>query len=402
MADNTHDTDDDATRADRVMGREDEAPSASGGSTRRGSSRLSRDDYLRSDKKSDAQSTEARSTDAGRGSDSSSGAKAGAAGAGVAGAAAAGAAAKSSGDQKSRGSAHSDAGASGSSTSTTAANGADSSARTDDERTTVSNTTATRRDSDAGVDNERTQAIDTERTADTERTRPIDTERTRNQSRTQPAQDSSNERLYRDSDTDSGDAERTRVQPAPAAAAPTEADRDAERERRRREREQALGTRRKSDEVAETEPVRKPKRTTDKFFGAFGLFLLRLVVAAIMGGHGLTKLADIGSVQQMLSGQPLVPMPEYAAWVLAICEVLIAVAMVFGLAVRFAGLGTAIIAILALSLIKFAGMQFFEGYTLKGELELLLAAVGIMFLFVGGGSWGFDGMIRRRRAANKS
>lgn len=396
MADNTHDTDDDATRADRVMGREDEAPSASGGSTRRGSSRLSRDDYLRSDKKSDAQSTEARSTDAGRGSDSSSGAKAGAAGAGVAGAAAAGAAAKSSGDQKSRGSAHSDAGASGSSTSTTAANGADSSARTDDERTTVSNTTATRRDSDAGVDNERTQAIDTERT------QAIDTERTRNQSRTQPAQDSSNERLYRDSDTDSGDAERTRVQPAPAAAAPTEADRDAERERRRREREQALGTRRKSDEVAETEPVRKPKRTTDKFFGAFGLFLLRLVVAAIMGGHGLTKLADIGSVQQMLSGQPLVPMPEYAAWVLAICEVLIAVAMVFGLAVRFAGLGTAIIAILALSLIKFAGMQFFEGYTLKGELELLLAAVGIMFLFVGGGSWGFDGMIRRRRAANKS
>ena len=39
--------------------------------------------------------------------------RAGAAGAGVAGAAAAGAAAKSSGDQKSRGSAHSDAGASG-------------------------------------------------------------------------------------------------------------------------------------------------------------------------------------------------------------------------------------------------------------------------------------------------
>lgn len=401
MADNTHGTDDDATRADRVMGREDEAPSASGGRTRRGSSRLSRDDYVRPDKKSDA-----RSTDAGHGSDSSSGAKAGAAGAGVAGAAAAGAAAKSSGDQKSRGSAHSDAGDSGSSTSTTAASGADSSARTDDERTTVSNTTATRRDSDTertqAIDTERTQAIDTAGAADTDRTQPIDTDRTRNQSRTQPAQDSSNERLYRDSDTDSGDAERTRVQPAPAAAAPTEADRDAERERRRREREQALGTRRKSDEVAETEPVRKPKRTTDKFFGAFGLFLLRLVVAAIMGGHGLTKLADIGSVQQMLSGQPLVPMPEYAAWVLAICEVLIAVAMVFGLAVRFAGLGTAIIAILALSLIKFAGMQFFEGYTLKGELELLLAAVGIMFLFVGGGSWGFDGMIRRRRAANKS
>lgn len=372
MADKTHNTDDDATRADRLMGREDESVTGSGdrrGSGRRGSSRLSRSDYARdADKASGAQSAAPAADGAG----------------------------------------HSDAGATGSSTSTTAAAGAaSSSARTDDERTNVSNTT-TRGDADnertQAIDTERTQPVDTERTraADGDRTQPLDTDRTRNQSRTtRGAEDRTrDERLYRDSD---GDAERTRMQPAPAAAAgQDEVDRDAERERRRREREEALGTRRKSGEVAETEPVRKPKRTTDKFFGAFGLFLLRLVVAAIMGGHGLTKLSDIGSVQQMLSGQPLVPMPEYAAWVLAICEVLIAIAMVFGLAVRFAGLGTAIIAILALSLVKFAGMQFFEGYTLKGELELLLAAVGIMFLFVGGGSWGFDGALRRRKSAAKS
>lgn len=381
MADKTHDTADDGTRADRLMGREDDtvAGSERRGSTRRGSSRLSRSDYTRGADDAASADDVAR---ADRGSGSGS--------------------AASATDRVG----HSDAGATGSSTSTTAAAGAaSSSARTDDERTNVSNSTA-----GGDVDNERTQAIDTERTqaidtertrgGDSDRTQPIDTERTRNQSRVREPEDRNrDDRLYRDADDGS---ERTRVQPAPAAAASGEVDRDAERERRRREREEALGTRRKSDEVAETEPVRKPKRTTDKFFGAFGLFLLRLVVAAIMGGHGLTKLSDIGSVQQMLSGQPLVPMPEYAAWVLAICEVLIAVAMVFGVAVRFAGLGTAVIAILALSLVKFAGMQFFEGYTLKGELELLLAAVGIMFLFVGGGSWGFDGALRRRKSAAKS
>lgn len=181
-------------------------------------------------------------------------------------------------------------------------------------------------------------------------------------------------------------------------------DEQAEAARRREEeraaRARALGTVPRSTEPAPVAPV-VPKPTTDKFFPSLGLFLLRLVTGGIMGIHGVQKLTDIAGTESFLASLNL-PSPHYLAWGTGIAEVLAGVALVFGLLTRVAGLGVAAVAIAALVLVKWGTKNPFvsgqPGFT--GELELLLAAVGLTLLFVGPGRWSIDGSIAsgRRKA----
>ncbi|MGO4956786.1 DoxX family protein [Luteococcus sp. Sow4_B9] len=188
---------------------------------------------------------------------------------------------------------------------------------------------------------------------------------------------------------------------AQEAAALAEADdRAAQRARERAERDRALG---KVAAPQGPDPVLPeiPKPTTDKFGPSLGLFLLRLVTGGIMAVHGVQKLTDIAGTQDFLTQLGL-PSPHYLAWGTGIAEVLAGVALLFGLLTRLAGLGVAVVAIAALALVKWGASNPFQagkpGFT--GELELLLAAVGLTLLFVGAGRWSIDGSIRagRRRA----
>ncbi|WP_432558708.1 DoxX family protein [Granulicoccus sp. GXG6511] len=212
--------------------------------------------------------------------------------------------------------------------------------------------------------------------------------------------------------------ERTKLQPAagpeetavlPAAGAGTAAadgpeDPVTARERRRTERDRALGTRRRAPEQLSDEPVVEQQagapvivRNTDRFFGSLGLFLLRVVAAAIIGLHGFAKALDIQSVQAMLANT-VIPEPVIMSFVLTGAEVAIALALLFGLFTRVAGLGLAAIGIGALVFVHWVTNPF-AGNALSGELELLLAGVGLLFLFVGAGGWSVDAAFRRRRSA---
>lgn len=179
-------------------------------------------------------------------------------------------------------------------------------------------------------------------------------------------------------------------------------DPEAVRRRRRAERDAALGTKRRVPEP-EPEPVAAPQpavmRTTDKFFGSFGLFLLRLVTAGIIGLHGFAKALDIEAVQTMLA-DTVIPEPVIVSYVLTGAEVAIAIALVFGLFTRLAGLGVAAIGIGALVFVHWITNPF-VGNALTGELELLLGGVGLLFLFLGAGGWSVDAAVRRRRAAER-
>lgn len=193
------------------------------------------------------------------------------------------------------------------------------------------------------------------------------------------------------------------VREAEAAAAASQADDAAAlRAQEKAERDRSLGKVSNADAVAPTGPVIK-KHTNDRFPGSLGLFLLRIVTAGIMGVHGYQKLTDIASTQAFFT-QVGIPSPHYAAWVAGICEVLAAVALVFGCLTRIAGLGVAAIAILALVTVKWGAKNPFvagqSGFT--GEFELLLAGVGVLFLFLGGGRWGLDGQWRANRRKAKA
>lgn len=197
---------------------------------------------------------------------------------------------------------------------------------------------------------------------------------------------------------------------AGTSARPGEQDQDeeaalrAERRAEREARDRALGKRRPQP-VAPT-PVEPPStklsRTTDRFHASLGLFLLRLGVAAVLGIHGAQQLMDIPATIEQFAGTAL-PYPEIFAWATAVASVLIAVALVLGLAVRAAGLGAALIGAGALVFVYWWRSPFESGLAgFRGESELLVAVLGVFLLLVGGGAWGIDAAIRKGRLQRRA
>lgn len=149
-----------------------------------------------------------------------------------------------------------------------------------------------------------------------------------------------------------------------------------------------------------TDEAAPPRRrhVIDRFDAAAGLLVLRLATAAVVGVHGLQKIAELSATEQLLT-QVGVPAPHIMALIFGPLEIAVAVALVLGIAVRAAGLGVAVIAVCALVLVKwtdhaalFVANQ--PGFT--GDTEFLLAGVGLALLGVGGGGWGLDRKVRNR------
>lgn len=152
-----------------------------------------------------------------------------------------------------------------------------------------------------------------------------------------------------------------------------------------------------------TETVTQVQRTTDKFAGSLGLFLLRVVVAGVIGYRGVQKLLDLPGTTDLVA-TTILPAPEVWAIVVGAAEVLAAIALLFGALTRLAGLGVALVAGGALAFVLWGPWTVFTpgqpGFL--GELELLLVAVGVMFLFVGAGGWSVDHGIAARRAVERA
>ncbi len=119
-------------------------------------------------------------------------------------------------------------------------------------------------------------------------------------------------------------------------------------------------------------------------------------MAAIVGIRGLYHLLNLPATTELIQGTVL-PYPSILAVVLGAAEVAIAIALVFGLLTRVAGLGLILVAGGALGFVLWGpGRPFTAGQAgFTGELELLLVAVGVLFMLVGGGGWSVDHGFRR-------
>ncbi len=155
--------------------------------------------------------------------------------------------------------------------------------------------------------------------------------------------------------------------------------------------------------LATPAPVIVHKRTNDKFWGALGLFLLRIVLAGIFAVRGLNILTDIPAAQAQFA-KTVIPQPEIMAIVTGVAAELIALSLLLGLLTRFAGLGIALIAAGALVFVYWSPnwSPFVAGQPgFLGEYELLLAAVGLLLLLIGGGGWSLDRSFRAGRERDK-
>jgi putative oxidoreductase len=176
----------------------------------------------------------------------------------------------------------------------------------------------------------------------------------------------------------------------------------AERAARREARSVALAATAPVALVA-PEPVIVHKRTNDKFWGSVGLFLLRLVLAAILAVRGLNILTDIPAAQAQFA-QTVIPYPSIMAIVTGVAALLIALSLILGLLTRAAGLGIALIGGGALAFVQWGSWSpFIAGRPgFLGDYELLLTAVGILLLCIGAGGWSLDRSVRAGRESNKA
>ncbi|MHA6512680.1 DoxX family protein [Tessaracoccus sp. Z1128] len=162
-------------------------------------------------------------------------------------------------------------------------------------------------------------------------------------------------------------------------------------------RDQRLGLVQTSDANSVRDP-RPLRRKGVGGFGSFGLFVLRLVTAAVLGVVGYQVLSDIDATAEFL-GRTLIPEPRLVAWILGFGLAALAVLLVIGLAVRVVGLLLAFVAVGALAFIRWGQFSPFidgmEGFL--GDKDLLLFGVGVLFLSLGGGRWGIDGAFSKAR-----
>jgi putative oxidoreductase len=193
------------------------------------------------------------------------------------------------------------------------------------------------------------------------------------------------------------------VSPSDEATSVEQARLERERAARREARMAALEPVREDDPLAPVvvpaaTPAKPVKRVTDRFLGSLGLFALRLVTAAILFVHGLNGIINPKPVDDLWSNTVL-PYSHYVAVGVSIAEVALAILLVFGLLTRLAGLGILAIMGATLAFVMWGSWSVFEpgGMGFIGEHELLLGAVGLLFLLVGAGGWSVDYMVRRNR-----
>lgn len=185
-----------------------------------------------------------------------------------------------------------------------------------------------------------------------------------------------------------------------------EAERAAARAATRAERNRALGkVSRPAPEPPAATKVAVPAvlRTTDRWHGSLALFVLRLILGGIFFIRGIQSLTALGDTQQFIDQNTVLPYPEILGWVMAIGQLLIAISLIFGFLVRVAGFFALVTAVLALVFVLWGVTNPFQpdvpGFT--GEFQLLIAGVGLLFLLLGGGRWGIDGTMRKRRRLKK-
>jgi len=179
---------------------------------------------------------------------------------------------------------------------------------------------------------------------------------------------------------------------------------EAVRAQARAVRDQRLGTVHTVATEVEPEVVTVVRRSTDKFAGAFGLFLLRLLLAAFIGIVGWQTMVDRPAVSDALV---TVGLPESVVDrlgpVVGVGLIVVAVFLLVGLGTRIVAGLVLIATAVFLAFFRFGPFSpFIEGqFGFYGDRELFIAIIALLFVLVGAGGWSLDARIRHSREAGR-
>jgi uncharacterized membrane protein YphA (DoxX/SURF4 family) len=167
----------------------------------------------------------------------------------------------------------------------------------------------------------------------------------------------------------------------------------------REDRNRQLGT---VTPPAEGFHVKVPhKSDTDRWLGSIGLFVLRLIIAAIIGLRGVQIFLHRTDAVAYLESYGA-PQPEILAWVESGVLLLVAVLLVIGFGTRAAAVVLTALAIASLVFVQWGDFSILRTSIngAYGELQLLLAGAGIALITLGSGGWAIDGFRRAAKINN--
>ncbi|WP_297740965.1 hypothetical protein [uncultured Tessaracoccus sp.] len=187
-----------------------------------------------------------------------------------------------------------------------------------------------------------------------------------------------------------------------AAEEAEERERQARLQEQRDARDARLGVVPSSQDSGVRVVTRPVKRQADKFFGAFSLFVLRGVLAAIIGVLAYQVLQNVARTEEFLAGT-VVPEPRLVAWVLGYSLAVLAAFLLIGLGARFVSVLLVLISGASLALFRWGAFSIFtegsEGFL--GDRTLLTLAAALVIVAFGAGRWSIDGAIYAARQKSK-
>ena len=190
--------------------------------------------------------------------------------------------------------------------------------------------------------------------------------------------------------------------PIPVAEQEEERRRQEKLEAERAARNERLGVVETSPKNASRALVQKPRRTTDGPLASLGLFFLRLITAAILTVLAYQGLTNVDGTAEALSRTHL-PEPRMVVWIGGFLLAAMALLLVIGLLQRVVGVVLLVMAICSLAFIRWGAFSPFlpglDGFL--GDRDLLLGAVALLLICLGGGGWGIDAAFRHSREAAK-
>lgn len=187
-----------------------------------------------------------------------------------------------------------------------------------------------------------------------------------------------------------------------AAEEAEERERQARLQEQRDARDARLGVVASSQDAGVRVVTKPVKRQADKFFGAFSLFVLRGVLAAILGVLAYQVLQDVTRTEEFIANT-VVPEPRLVAWILGYGLAVLAALLLIGLGARFFSVLLVLISGASLALFRWGAFSIFmdgrEGFL--GDRTLLTLAAALVIVAFGAGRWSIDGAIYSARQKSK-
>lgn len=138
--------------------------------------------------------------------------------------------------------------------------------------------------------------------------------------------------------------------------------------------------------------LRKLKKYSDS-----GLTILRIIVAIVFLVHGFLKLFDVSGTKEFFFSLG-VPLPLFFVFLVGIAELLIGIALIFGILTRYIGLVIASEMMVATLIYHVRNGFLVSNPGVGYEFSLVLFAIGVMFLFQGAGKYSLDYKLFKRKS----